>query len=45
MGGRVDDILVALAAAGYEGIEITNTMNREYTRRPAEFLKALQEHG
>jgi inosose dehydratase len=43
--GRVDDILAAVAGAGYEGIEITNTMIREYAPRPAEFAKALQEHG
>ena len=43
--GRVDDILVAVAGAGYEGIEITNTMIREYALRPAEFSKALQKHG
>ena len=35
--GRVDDILVAVAGAGYEGIEITQTMIREYAPRPAEF--------
>src|SRR6478672_11765946 len=43
--GRVDDILAAVAGAGYEGIEITNTMIREYARRPAEFSKALQRQG
>jgi inosose dehydratase len=43
--GRVDDILRAVAGAGYEGIEITNTMIREYAPRPAEFAKALREHG
>jgi inosose dehydratase len=43
--GRVDDILAAVAGAGYEGIEITNTMIREYAPRPAEFTKALQERG
>jgi inosose dehydratase len=43
--GRVDDILAAVADAGYEGIEITNTMIREYAPRPGEFAKALKEHG
>jgi inosose dehydratase len=43
--GRVDDILAAVAGAGYEGIEITKTMIREYALRPTEFAKALQEHG
>jgi inosose dehydratase len=43
--GRVDDILMAVAGAGYEGIEITQTMIREYAPRPVEFAKALQEHG
>ena len=31
--GSVDDILRAIAASGYEGIEITNTMIREYADR------------
>jgi inosose dehydratase len=43
--GRVDDILAAVAGAGYEGIEITKTMIREYAPRSAEFAKALQEQG
>src|SRR6476620_7331856 len=43
--GRVDDILAAVAGDGYEGIEITNTMIREYAPRPAEFSQALQRHG
>ncbi len=43
--GRVDDILAAVANAGYEGIEITKTMIREYGPRPTEFAKALSEHG
>jgi len=41
----VDDILDAIADAGYSGIEITNTMIREYTDRPAEFAAALARHG
>jgi sugar phosphate isomerase/epimerase len=43
--GRVDDILTAVAEAGYEGIEITNTMIREYADMPAEFAKALKARG
>jgi inosose dehydratase len=39
--GSVDDILDAVAAAGYEGIEITNSMIREYAERPADFAKAI----
>lgn len=40
--GSVDDILRAMAESGYEGIEITNTMIREYANRPKDFAKALE---
>jgi sugar phosphate isomerase/epimerase len=40
--GKVDEILDAVAAAGYEGIEITNSMIREYAGRPADFAKAIK---
>jgi sugar phosphate isomerase/epimerase len=43
--GRVDDILAAVADAGYAGIEITNTMIREYADRPGEFAAALAARG
>ena len=43
--GSVDSILDAVAQAGYEGIEITNSMIREYARRPAEFAKAIKQRG
>ena len=43
--GRVDDMLTAMADSGYEGIEITNTMIREYAERPAEFGRALKARG
>jgi inosose dehydratase len=43
--GRVDDILAAIAKAGYTGIEITNSMIREYDSKPVEFASALQAHG
>jgi sugar phosphate isomerase/epimerase len=43
--GKVDDILDLVAAAGYEGIEITNSMIREYAGRPADFAKAIAERG
>ena len=43
--GRVDDILTAIADCGYEGIEITNTMIREYTDRPVDFRDALKVRG
>jgi sugar phosphate isomerase/epimerase len=39
--GSVDDILDAVAAAGYEGIEITNSMIREYAEKPEDFAKAI----
>jgi inosose dehydratase len=43
--GSVDDILRAIAASGYEGIEITNTMIREYADRPKDFRSALDSRG
>lgn len=43
--GSVDDMLDAIADAGYAGIEITNTMIREYAGKPAEFAKALKDRG
>jgi inosose dehydratase len=43
--GSVDDMLKAVADAGYEGIEITNTMIREYADRPRDFKSALENHG
>ena len=43
--GKVDELLSAIAASGYEGVEITNTMIREYAGRPAEFKEALLAHG
>ena len=43
--GRVDDILDAVAAAGYAGIEITSAMIREYGDRPADFAAALTARG
>jgi len=43
--GSVDDILNAVAAAGYQGIEITNSMIREYAGRPSDFEKAIEQRG
>jgi len=43
--GSVDDILAAVADAGYQGVEITNTMIREYADRPVEFAAALARRG
>jgi len=43
--GKVDDMLDAVAGAGYEGIEITNSMIREYAGRPREFAAALKHRG
>lgn len=43
--GTVDDMLDAVAAAGYAGIEITNTMIREYADRPKEFAAAMGKRG
>jgi inosose dehydratase len=43
--GSVDDILDAVAAAGYEGIEITNSMIRDYAEKPADFMKTMGRRG
>lgn len=43
--GSVDDILTAVADAGYEGVEITNTMIGEYDDRPAAFAQAVKDRG
>ena len=43
--GAVDDIFDAIAAAGYEGVEITTTMIGEYADRPADFRQALDRRG
>ncbi len=43
--GSVDDILDAVAGAGYEGIEITNAMIGDYYPRPGDFAAALARRG
>jgi inosose dehydratase len=43
--GTVDEMLDAVAGAGYAGIEITNSMIREYANRPNEFATALAQRG
>jgi inosose dehydratase len=43
--GRVVDLLSMVAAAGYEGIEITNTMIREMAGTPAAFRAELAARG
>ena len=39
--GTVDEILDAVARAGYSGVEITNSMIHEYSDRPNDFAVAL----
>jgi len=39
--GSADDILDAVAAAGYEGVEFSNVMIGSYWDRPADFRRAL----
>ena len=41
--GAVDDILNIIAGAGYEGVELTNTMIGPYYDKPEEFAKALEK--
>jgi len=43
--GGPDDLLRSIAAGGYRGIEITDTMIGRYAARPDEFGAALEEHG
>ncbi len=43
--GSVDDILAIISSAGYEGVEITNTMIGDYYNNPVEFAAALKKRG
>lgn len=43
--GTVDEILDAVAGAGYEGLEITTTMIGGYAERPSDFRRALDDRG
>lgn len=43
--GGPDDLVAAIAAAGYSGIEITDTMIGRYADQPAEFAAALDAAG
>lgn len=43
--GSADDLLIAISAGGYAGIEITDTMIGDYAERPADFARALKQHG
>jgi inosose dehydratase len=43
--GGPDDLLRAIAGAGYAGIEITDTMIGYYFGKPAAFASALKSHG
>jgi inosose dehydratase len=43
--GNADDLVAAIAGAGYSGIEITDRMIGGYAGRPADFGKLLTAHG
>jgi len=43
--GNADDLLAAIGAAGYTGIEITDAMIGSYADRPAPFAEALARNG
>lgn len=43
--GGPDDLVQAIAAAGYSGIEITNVMIGTYADRPADFARRLTNVG
>jgi sugar phosphate isomerase/epimerase len=43
--GGPDDLVAAIADAGYAGLEITDTMIGAYAGRPAEFARRLEDAG
>jgi len=43
--GTVEDILDSIAGAGYEGVEITNTMVGPYAEEPSAFASELEARG
>lgn len=43
--GSPDDILDAVAAAGYQGVEFSNVMIGDYWDRPDDFRSALDQRG
>jgi len=43
--GRVDDILDAIASAGYEGVEISNNMIGNYYQETERFKEALEKRN
>lgn len=43
--GGADDLIAAISAGGYAGIEITDTMIGRYADRPADFAAALEAAG
>ena len=43
--GTPDDILAAVAAAGYDGVEFSNAMIGEYEGAPESFAAALGRYG
>ncbi|MEZ2218387.1 sugar phosphate isomerase/epimerase family protein [Rhizobium sp. RCC_161_2] len=43
--GTPDDLLSAISAGGYSGIEITDTMISHYAAKPGDFAKALKDNG
>ncbi|MGY5810746.1 sugar phosphate isomerase/epimerase family protein [Rhizobium sp. LEGMi198b] len=43
--GTPDDLLSAISAGGYAGIEITDTMIGRYGTKPSEFARALRDNG
>ncbi|MFO1143688.1 MAG: sugar phosphate isomerase/epimerase [Amaricoccus sp.] len=43
--GGPDDLVAAIAGAGYAGLEITDTMIGAYADRPADFARRLEDAG
>lgn len=43
--GNADDLVEAISAAGYAGLEITDTMIGDYADRPLDFAKRIADAG
>lgn len=43
--GNADDLVSAIAKAGYQGIEITDTMIGDYAGRPVDFARRLKDEN
>lgn len=44
-GGTVEDVLKAVAAAGYAGVELSSWMLKDYFQKPKALVTRLKDHG